>query len=91
VTAYEHGADIVKIFPADAISPSFIKSLKGPLPQIPLMPTGGIDLSNIRAFVDAGAAALGIGSSLVPSKWVINNDSLEQLTQKAAQFVRATQ
>lgn len=91
VTAYEHGADIVKIFPADTISPSFIKSLRGPLPQIPLMPTGGIDLHNIRAFVDAGAAALGIGSSLVPAKWVINTDSLEQLTQKAAQFVKATQ
>ncbi|NQX67545.1 bifunctional 4-hydroxy-2-oxoglutarate aldolase/2-dehydro-3-deoxy-phosphogluconate aldolase [Paenibacillus alba] len=91
VTAYEYGADIVKIFPADAISPSFIKSLRGPLPQIPLMPTGGIDLDNIRSFVDAGAAAIGIGSSLVPAKWDITTDSLEQLTHKAAQFVRATQ
>ncbi|BFT70079.1 bifunctional 4-hydroxy-2-oxoglutarate aldolase/2-dehydro-3-deoxy-phosphogluconate aldolase [Paenibacillus sp. P36] len=91
VTAYEHGADIVKIFPADAISPTFIKSLRGPLPQIPLMPTGGIDLHNIRAFVDSGAAALGVGGSLVPAKWDIHTDSLEQLTHKAAQFVRATQ
>ncbi|NOV01109.1 bifunctional 4-hydroxy-2-oxoglutarate aldolase/2-dehydro-3-deoxy-phosphogluconate aldolase [Paenibacillus planticolens] len=89
VTAYEHGADIVKIFPADAISPSFIKSLRGPLPQIPLMPTGGIDLHNIRAYADAGAAAFGIGGSLVPAKWAIDYDSLEQLTDKAAQFVRA--
>jgi 2-dehydro-3-deoxyphosphogluconate aldolase/(4S)-4-hydroxy-2-oxoglutarate aldolase len=89
VTAYEHGADMVKIFPADSISPSFIKSIRGPLPQIPLMPTGGIDLQNIKAYMDAGAAAVGIGGSLVPSQWVVNAESLEELTQKAAHFVSA--
>lgn len=91
LTAYEHGADIVKIFPADSLSPSFVKGIRGPLPQIPLMPTGGIDLNNIKAYIDAGAVAVGIGSSLVPAQWPANSHTLEELAQTAARFVRAIQ
>src|SRR3954466_14980089 len=65
LTAWEAGADIVKVFPADIGGPSYLKALHGPLPQIRLMPTGGVDLSTAAAFLKAGACCLGIGSSLV--------------------------
>lgn len=88
VTAYKNGADIVKIFPA-SVGVNYIKDLRGPLPHIPLMPTGGVNLQNIRAFFDAGAVATGIGSALVDSRQTINDHYLEQLTATAAEFVKA--
>lgn len=51
LTAYEHGADIIKVFPADALGVSYFKNLKGPLPHIPLMPTGGVNLDNLASFL----------------------------------------
>jgi 2-dehydro-3-deoxyphosphogluconate aldolase/(4S)-4-hydroxy-2-oxoglutarate aldolase len=65
LTAWEAGADIVKVFPADVVGPAFFRALRGPLPQIRLMPTGGVDLSTAAAFLQAGACCLGIGSQLV--------------------------
>src|SRR5918997_522981 len=64
VEALEAGADIVKLFPGEAFGPSFIKAVKGPLPQAPLMPTGGVDLSNVAEWIKAGAVAVGAGGSL---------------------------
>jgi 2-dehydro-3-deoxyphosphogluconate aldolase/(4S)-4-hydroxy-2-oxoglutarate aldolase len=64
LTAYENGADIVKVFPA-SVGADYIKDIRGPLPQIPLMPTGGVTINNIGSFFKAGAAAVGIGSDLV--------------------------
>ncbi|HEX7955746.1 MAG TPA: bifunctional 2-keto-4-hydroxyglutarate aldolase/2-keto-3-deoxy-6-phosphogluconate aldolase [Pyrinomonadaceae bacterium] len=67
--ALEAGADIVKLFPGEAFGPSIIRALRGPLPQAPLMPTGGVDLSNVAEWIRAGAVAVGAGSSLTgPAK-----------------------
>jgi len=87
VTAYNAGADIVKVFPA--LSAQYIKDLRGPLFHIPLMPTGGINIHNIHEFRKAGAAAFGIGSSLVDARQQITGDSLGQLKERARQFVMA--
>lgn len=86
-TAYKNGADIVKVFPA--ISPSYIKDIAGPLPQIKLLPTGGINFENIKDYKKAGAAGFGIGSALVDTKKEINEEYLLQLTNKAQKFVEA--
>ena len=70
----EAGADIVKIFPADVGGPSYLKALHGPLPQVRLMPTGGVDLNTAESFLKAGACCLGVGSSLVDAKAVAGGD-----------------
>jgi 2-dehydro-3-deoxyphosphogluconate aldolase / (4S)-4-hydroxy-2-oxoglutarate aldolase len=88
VTAYTLGADIIKVFPATN-GIEFIKNIKGPLPQIPLMPTGGVMLENIQDFKQVGAVAFGIGSALVDAKNEVNNQFLQELTHKAQQFVEA--
>ncbi|KHD85294.1 bifunctional 4-hydroxy-2-oxoglutarate aldolase/2-dehydro-3-deoxy-phosphogluconate aldolase [Heyndrickxia ginsengihumi] len=85
--AYELGADLVKVFPASTLGPGYVKDLHGPLAQIPLLPTGGIDLSNVGAYIKAGAAGVGVASSLVNTKQPVTEDYLEQLTAKAKQFV----
>lgn len=64
ITAMEAGADICKIFPADLYGPAIIKDIKGPLPQAKLMPTGGVDVSNVDKWIKAGAVCVGAGSSL---------------------------
>jgi 2-dehydro-3-deoxyphosphogluconate aldolase/(4S)-4-hydroxy-2-oxoglutarate aldolase len=89
VTAYQAGADLIKVFPGT--SPQYIKELKAPLSHIPMMPTGGINLANIAEYKKAGAAAFGIGSSLVDTKQAITKEYLAQLTSNAKQFVEAVQ
>lgn len=86
LSAYENGGDIIKVFPG-ILGPSYIKDILGPLPQIPLLPTGGVDLENIHAFFTAGAVGCGIGSALVNSKQQVDEEYIEQLTSKARQFV----
>ena len=87
VTAHNNGADIVKVFPApDA---AYIKNILAPLNYIKLMPTGGINLANIKSFKDAGATAFGIGSSLVNNQSIIDETYLQQLTIKAGNFIAA--
>ncbi len=86
LTAYESGADIIKIFPASA-GAAYIKNIRGPFPYIPLMPTGGVTINNVRGFLKAGAVAVGIGSDLVNTKQDINDEYLKQLTEKANEFV----
>ncbi len=90
VTAWEAGADIIKVFPADVGGPSYLKSLRGPLPQIRLMPTGGVDLSTAESFLKAGACCLGVGSSLVEPKAVASGD-FARIRDLAAQFRRIVQ
>jgi 2-dehydro-3-deoxyphosphogluconate aldolase/(4S)-4-hydroxy-2-oxoglutarate aldolase len=87
-TAHEAGADFIKIFPADTLGPAYIKALLAPLPHLRLVPTGGLDLHNIRDFMKAGCAAVGLGSSLVSSS-VLQNSAWPELTLKAGEFVRA--
>jgi 2-dehydro-3-deoxyphosphogluconate aldolase/(4S)-4-hydroxy-2-oxoglutarate aldolase len=86
VTAWEAGAHIVKIFPADLGGPSYLKALRGPLPQVRLMPTGGVDLQTAEPFLRAGACALGVGGSLV-SRQAVQSRDLEQIENLAAQYV----
>jgi len=64
VTALEGGSDIIKLFPGNQFEPSFIKTVKGPLPNITIMPTGGVGLANMNEWLNAGAVAVGIGSDL---------------------------
>ncbi len=64
IEAMEAGADIVKLFPGEAFGPPLVKALRAPLPQAPLMPTGGVDLDNVVAWIKAGAVAVGVGGSL---------------------------
>ncbi len=85
--AYSYGGDIIKVFPAS--NAGYIKDIRGPLPQIPLMPTGGVNLDNIHEFHKAGAVAFGIASALVDTKQEITDDYLQKLTEKASQFIRA--
>ena len=67
IAAWEAGADFVKVFPCGQVGGAkYIKAIKGPLPQVPLVPTGGVNLSTAAEFLEAGAAALGIGGELVP-------------------------
>ena len=65
IEGLEAGADIIKLFPGEALGPGMIKAIKGPLPQAPLMPTGGVDLNNVADWIKAGALAVGVGGSLI--------------------------
>jgi 2-dehydro-3-deoxyphosphogluconate aldolase/(4S)-4-hydroxy-2-oxoglutarate aldolase len=63
-TAWAAGATFVKLFPASAVGPSFVRELRGPLPDVQLIPTGGVDVSSAASFLDAGAAAVGVGNAI---------------------------
>jgi len=85
LTAWEAGADVVKIFPADVGGPAYLKALRGPLPQVRLMPTGGVDLSTAESFLRAGACCLGVGSALVDPAAIANGD-FTRIRDLAAQY-----
>jgi 2-dehydro-3-deoxyphosphogluconate aldolase/(4S)-4-hydroxy-2-oxoglutarate aldolase len=85
LSAWEAGADVVKIFPADVGGPAYLKALMGPLPQVRLMPTGGVDLSTAESFLRAGASCLGVGSALVDPKAVARGD-LARIRDLAAEY-----
>ncbi|HTU20129.1 MAG TPA: bifunctional 4-hydroxy-2-oxoglutarate aldolase/2-dehydro-3-deoxy-phosphogluconate aldolase [Gemmataceae bacterium] len=86
LTAWEAGADIVKVFPADVVGPAFFKALRGPLPQIRLMPTGGVDLNTAADFLKAGACCLGLGSQLVEPR-AIAERNFDRIRDLARQYV----
>jgi 2-dehydro-3-deoxyphosphogluconate aldolase / (4S)-4-hydroxy-2-oxoglutarate aldolase len=89
VAAWRAGADLVKVFPAGAVGgPAYLKSLKAPLPQIDLVPTGGVSLATAADFIRAGAAALGVGADLVDLA-ALRRGQPEVLTERARQFVDA--
>ena len=90
LTAWEAGADIVKVFPADVVGPAFFKAVRGPLPQIRLMPTGGVDLDTAADFLKAGACCLGIRSQLVEPKAVAERN-FERIRDLARQYVAIVQ
>lgn len=87
VTAWEAGADIVKIFPSEITGPKYLKALHGPLPQVRLMPTGGVDLNTAAEFLRCGACALGVGGSLVEKK-AVETGNLARIESLARQFVQ---
>lgn len=84
LTAMEAGGDIIKIFPADLFGPKIIKDIKGPLPQAKLMPTGGVDVSNVDQWIKAGAAAVGAGSSLTAGA---KTGDYKKITETAKEFI----
>lgn len=86
VNAYSAGADLLKIFPGAALGETYIKDLQGPLSHIPIMPTGGVTLDNVEAFIRNGAVAVGAGGSLVDSK-AIAEERYEVLTDLSRQFI----
>jgi 2-dehydro-3-deoxyphosphogluconate aldolase/(4S)-4-hydroxy-2-oxoglutarate aldolase len=86
LAAWEAGADVVKVFPADVLGPAFFKAMRGPLPQVRLMPTGGVDLTTASEFLKAGACCLGVGSQLVDPKAVASRE-FGRITELARQYV----
>ncbi len=87
ITAWEAGADMVKIFPADNMGgAAYIKALKAPLPQIMMVPTGGVDLDNMAEFFKAGASAVAVGSSLMNKKAIVEG-RYEVIESLAKQFL----
>lgn len=87
LTAIELGAHIVKVFPASVGGPNFIKNVRGPLPHIPIIPTGGIDLENAADFIKAGAIAIGVGGNLIDTE-AISEDNDEKITNMARKYVK---
>jgi 2-dehydro-3-deoxyphosphogluconate aldolase / (4S)-4-hydroxy-2-oxoglutarate aldolase len=90
LTAWELGADMVKVFPADVLGPGYLKAVHGPLPQIPLVPTGGITADNAGDFIKAGAALVCAGSWLTDRQTVAEGN-YTLITERASQLVEAVQ
>ena len=90
VQAWELGATMVKVFPAESLGPAFIKNLKGPLPHLRLMPTGGVDLTTLDAYAKAGADAFGVGSPLFRPDRIAAQD-WDWLRQQCRAFAQAAQ
>ncbi len=81
VKALELGVPLIKLFPASAVGPSYIKAIHGPLPQAKIMPTGGVELENVKEWIKAGAVAVGVGGGLTKG-------TKEQIIEKAKKFVQ---
>lgn len=88
LTAWECGADFVKVFPADFGGPDYLKAILAPLPQIKLIPVGGVSLENTAAFIKAGASAVAVGGNLV-KKTAIAAKRFDELTELARSYVQA--
>lgn len=88
LTAWEEGATFVKVFPASSVGPRYLKDVSGPLPQVRLIPTGGVNLENAGDFVRAGASAIAVGGNLVDERIVADQD-WTLLTERAQAFVTA--
>jgi 2-dehydro-3-deoxyphosphogluconate aldolase/(4S)-4-hydroxy-2-oxoglutarate aldolase len=87
-TAYELGADFIKIFPADGLGPKYIQAIRGPLPHLNIVPTGGVDVTTAGEFIKAGCVGVAAGSTLV-SKDILKNKDWTKLTNLAGQFIAA--
>lgn len=83
LAAWRAGAAGVKVFPASVVGPAFVRELRGPLPDIPLLPTGGVTVDNAAAYIEAGAAAVGIGS------WLFAGGTPDSIAERARQAVDA--
>ena len=86
LTAWEAGADVIKLFPADIGGAPYLKALKGPLPQVRMMPTGGVNQRTLRDFVKAGACAVGLGSQLV-EKEALESGNFARIRELAKEYV----
>lgn len=90
VRAWELGADVVKLFPAGAMGPAYVRALLAPLPQVRLAPVGGVDLDNVADYIQAGAACVGVGSGLA-SEALVESEDWEELTRRARGLVEGVQ
>lgn len=90
LTAWENGADVVKVFPATTLGPGYFKDVLGPLPQVKLTPTGGVVLGNVADFIRAGACCVGVGTALLDKKMIAESD-WKGLTAHAAAFADEVQ
>ena len=89
LAAWEAGADLVKVFPAGPLGgPRYVKALKGPLPQILLLPTGGVDLKNVGDFIRAGASVVAVGGELVDER-AVKEENFGVLTRNTRAFLKA--
>ena len=88
VQAWKWGADLVKVFPISQVGPDYVRAIRGPLPQVRLVPTGGVDASNLGEYLQAGAFAVGVGGGLV-SKRAVAEGRYDELTDGAVRTVRA--
>ncbi len=88
--AYNMGADVIKIFPGSLGGPAYVRALKGPLPDIPIMPTGGVSASNLAEWFSTGVVAVGAGSELCPPQ-LAKEGKFDQITERAAEFVKLVQ
>ncbi len=88
LAAWDAGADIVKVFPAGVVGPQYLKDIKGPLPQIRLTPTGGVNLDNAAEFIRAGAACISVATALVDKK-ALAEKKFDVISEKARQFIEA--
>jgi 2-dehydro-3-deoxyphosphogluconate aldolase/(4S)-4-hydroxy-2-oxoglutarate aldolase len=86
ITGWEGGADLIKLFPASVGGPDLVKAILAPLPQVQIVPVGGVNLDTAADFIRKGAAALGVGSSLVSQK-LLDAGDLDELTRRAAAYV----
>jgi 2-dehydro-3-deoxyphosphogluconate aldolase / (4S)-4-hydroxy-2-oxoglutarate aldolase len=87
LAGWKAGADIIKVFPATSLGPKYFKDLRGPFPDIRLMPTGGVTIDNVGEWIKAGACVVGIGSDLLDKK-AIEEERYEVLTERAARMVQ---
>jgi 2-dehydro-3-deoxyphosphogluconate aldolase/(4S)-4-hydroxy-2-oxoglutarate aldolase len=90
VQAYNYGSDVVKVFPGSLGGPAYMKALRGPFPDIPMMPTGGVSPDNLVDWFKAGALAVGAGSNLCPTAWA-QEGRFEEITLRASEFVKAVE
>ena len=88
LTAWECGADVIKVFPATALGPGFFKDVRGPLPQVRMMPTGGVTKDNAGEWIKAGAVAIGVGTALV-DKAAVKAGRFDAITANAVHFITA--
>jgi 2-dehydro-3-deoxyphosphogluconate aldolase/(4S)-4-hydroxy-2-oxoglutarate aldolase len=86
--AWDAGADVVKVFPATALGPGFFSDIRGPLPQVRLMPTGGVTRDNAGDWIRAGAVAIGVGTALV-DRQAVADGRFDEITARARHFVEA--
>jgi 2-dehydro-3-deoxyphosphogluconate aldolase / (4S)-4-hydroxy-2-oxoglutarate aldolase len=89
LNAWKAGADMVKVFPAARLGgPEYIRNIRGPLPGIPLVPTGGVDLANVSSYIKAGAAAVGVGGELAGRK-AVSERRFDLITESVKAFLRS--
>lgn len=86
--AWEGGADVIKVFPATALGPGFFKDVRGPLPQVRMMPTGGVSKENAGDWIKAGAVAIGVGTALVDAA-AVKERRFDAITKNAVHFITA--